>query len=110
MSRKLREIVQKREVYLIITALLIIIAILAGSSIAGLAKPSISEDSAHKYYTSITIEKGDTLWSIAAEYMTSEYDGIEEYIMEVRCLNHLYSDNIYAGEYLTVPYYSNRQL
>lgn len=45
MSGKLREIVQKREVYLIITALLIIIAILAGSSIAGLAKPSISEDS-----------------------------------------------------------------
>ena len=39
--------------------------------------------------------------------MSPEYDGIEDYIMEVRTINHLYSDGIYAGEYLTVPYYAN---
>lgn len=111
MSRKSgREIVQKRELYLAVTALLIITAIIIGNSISGLAKPSVSESPSYKYYTSITIEKGDTLWSIASEYMTSEYHGIEEYIMEVRSLNHLYGDGIYAGEHLTIPYYSQQKL
>ena len=72
-------------------------------SFAGLAVP---ERDVYKYYTSICIEKGDTLWSIANQYMTEEYDGIEEYIYEVRRLNLLCGDGIHAGKYLMIPRYA----
>ena len=97
MREKVISLIGRKEAYLLITAAIIIITILVGSSISGLANPN-TKTASHKYYTSVTIEKGDTLWSIASEYMSPEYDGIEDYIMEVRTINHLYSDGIYAGE------------
>ncbi len=63
--------------------------------------------SGYKYYTSIVVEKGDTLWDIANQYITPEYGDISEYIGEVKYLNHLRGDEIHAGEYLTIPYYSD---
>ena len=45
---------------------------------------------------------GDTLWSIAVENITPEYAGIEEYIQEIRSLNHLSDDGIHAGRYLMI--------
>ena len=80
--------------------------ILLGSSISGFAKAKRPREASYKYYTSIVVEKGDTLWSIAVENLTPEYGRIEDYILEVRRLNHLFGDGICAGEYLTIPRYS----
>lgn len=98
---------------LIITALFIIAVVLIGSTISGFAgtKDVMTEKNCHKYYTSIAVENGDTLWQIASEYMEVEYtslkySSIQEYINEIRSLNHLIDDKITAGEYLTIPYYS----
>ncbi len=77
--------------------------ILLGSSISGFAKAKRPREASYKYYTSIVVEKGDTLWSIAVENLTPEYGRIEDYILEVRRLNHLFGDGICAGEYLTIP-------
>lgn len=60
-----------------------------------------------KYYKCIVIEYGDTLWEIAAEYKGSYYDSVYDYIDEVMAINHLTTDRIHAGQYLTVPYYEN---
>lgn len=81
--------------------------ILIGGSISGSAKGRGNRESSYKYYTSIVIEQGDTLWGIASEYVTPEYDGVEDYIREVRALNHMDGDCIRAGQYLMVPYYTN---
>ena len=60
-----------------------------------------------KYYTSVTVEVGDSLWQIAGDYIDSHYDSRESYIAEVRSINHLAdNDNIYAGQILIVPYFS----
>jgi cell division protein YceG involved in septum cleavage len=64
-----------------------------------------SEES-YKYYTSIQIEKGDTLWDIASRYMSEEYLSAETYVQEVKKINSLEDDTIHYGRYLTVPYYS----
>lgn len=67
-----------------------------------------SIEASYKYYKSITIENGDTLWSIAEEYMDAEhYDSVNDYIKEVKQMNTLANDNITYGQCLIVPYYSN---
>ena len=61
-----------------------------------------------KYYTSITAESGESLWDIADDYMDGHYDSKENYIAEVRSINHLGEDEtIIAGRTLIVPYYSS---
>lgn len=61
-----------------------------------------------KYYKSIQIHSGDTLWNIAEEYMTEDYESVSEYITEVKKINKLSSDQIQDSQYLTVPYYDYR--
>ena len=58
-----------------------------------------------KQYTSIYIEPGDTLTSIAKEYQTEEYSNLLEYIEEIKYVNNLHSDKITAGCYLLIPHY-----
>ena len=53
----------------------------------------------YKYYTSIQVESGDTLWEIAEEYRTEEYEDMKEN-------NHLTSSHITDGMYLCIPYYT----
>lgn len=60
----------------------------------------------YKYYTSIQVEAGDTLWTIASEHISAEYDDLNEYITEVCSINHISKDEIHAGQYLVIPYYA----
>ncbi len=54
---------------------------------------------------SILIESGDTLWDIAAENYTEEYNSMEEYVNAIKDCNHISSDTICAGSYLIIPFY-----
>lgn len=67
----------------------------------------VANSSRYKYFTSIEIEAGSSLWDIAQEYMTEEYDSPEEYIEEVKQINHMSDDLVYEGSYLCIPYYSS---
>lgn len=91
----------------IFTILAITGCILLGSSVldAGSSKAA-DEEKAYKYYTSIEIAPGDSLWSIAMEYMSEEYDSVQEYVDEVKSLNGLGDDEIHSGQFLIIPYYS----
>ena len=59
----------------------------------------------YKYYKSIEIQEGDTLWGIAEKYMIDEYASVSDYIEELKAINGLTSDDIQEGHYLTVVYY-----
>lgn len=63
-------------------------------------------DTACKQYRSVLINPGDSLWSIASEYMDGHYSSIQQYIDELKYINHLSSDTIYSDKYLLVPYYA----
>jgi uncharacterized membrane protein YvbJ len=60
-----------------------------------------------KLVTSVEIKKGDTLWSIASNYMSYEYDDVKEYVEELKESNGLTTDTIHAGNYIIVPYYAD---
>lgn len=63
-----------------------------------------------KKVTSIEIKSGDSLWSIASNYLTDEYDDINQYIDEIKDSNGIYDDTIHVGNYIIVPYYADASL
>lgn len=67
-----------------------------------------SANSGFKYYTSITVEAGESLWDIADEFIDYNiYRSKNSYIAEVQSINHLDENGtIFAGQTLVVPYYS----
>ncbi len=58
-----------------------------------------------KYYTSVLINEGDSLWSLAKKYGAGSGRDTLDYIRELRQINRLAGDTIHAGHYLTVIYY-----
>ena len=58
-----------------------------------------------KQFTSIQVQKGDTLWKIAKKYMGNEYSSVDDYIEEVCQTNHIYDGKITEDMYLVIPYY-----
>lgn len=62
----------------------------------------------YKYYKSVEIQKGDSIWNIAKSYMGTEYDSVYDYIDELAEINNIDADNldeIQEGDYLMVAYY-----
>lgn len=59
-------------------------------------------ENADRYYKSIQIQSGDTLWDIAEEHMTSEYSSTGEYVSELKEINALNSDHIQSGQHLII--------
>ena len=57
-----------------------------------------------KYYKSIEIQPGDTLWDIAEEYITEDYRSVSEYVMVLKEMNSLSTDDIQAGQNLMIAY------
>jgi hypothetical protein len=67
-----------------------------------------SVKTSYKYYKSITVDRDDTLWSIAEEYNDEDhYNSIHDYIDEVMRINSLSDDEIHYGENLIIPYYDD---
>ena len=90
--------------------LAIVIAAAAAAVVILFSGKSITEAeeerNPQKFYTSIEIKPGDSLWSIACRYSDGHYSSIQKYIEELKQINNLSSDTIHAFEYLLVPYYS----
>lgn len=61
-----------------------------------------------KYYTSITVHTGDSLWSIAEKYNnTSYYKDNKSYMKEICSINNIEDASVLrAGQRLVVPYFS----
>ena len=97
-----------RPLMLCLTLVLFIAAAFSVSGFLSLAKEK--EDAvSYKYFSSIMVRSGDTLTSIASRYADHHYESLDAYIEEVRATNNLTDiDEIQAGDYLIVPYYSEQ--
>lgn len=78
-----------------------------GSFFSSAHDSKAEEPSGERYYKSVQLEKGDSLWSIAQRYRRTE-DSIYEYMDELAEANHLSlkdRNNLQEGDYLVVSYY-----
>ena len=102
---KRRRQVAKQRFALVIASICVIIlgSVVCGSIFSSAKAPEVDVPQ-YKYYKSIVIEDGDSLWSIANEYNPDKFR-TQEYIDEIKELNALTSETIHAGQHLLIAYY-----
>ncbi len=107
MSRQMRRRRNRMKKVCMIGTVLILLCI--GIFVVSVKTASATDTTIQKfkYYTTITVESGDTLWSIAEEYRTEEYASLNKYIDELKSINNLTDSTIISGSSLVVPYYSS---
>ena len=98
----------RRRIQLTVTAVpfLILSAVLIQFSADKIGAQSDISKITYKYYTSHYVERVESLWSIAQEYMTDEYRSVEAYISEIQDINGLHGTKLQQGSHICVPYYS----
>lgn len=99
--RMVRMIRRRLLVFLVVLG----ISLVAVTAFSGAEKTSAKTDRT-KMLTSVYVQEGDSLWSIAEEYYTPEFGSIREYVKEIRNTNGLSGDKILYGYTLLIPYYN----
>ena len=107
-SLRKREAVVRRQrgILAIVIIMVVALGILLGTSMNALASSDKDVSSYNKYYVSIRVESGDTLWTIADKYVGGFNIEKNDYIEEVCQINEISKNDIHAGDYIVVPYYS----
>ena len=101
-----RKIKERRRRMMLIASLAITLFIIGTFAIKGKA---VNEgEQKFKYYTSVSVGYGDSLWSLADQYMDRDHYDHFSYIAEIKSINHISDANdIKEGSTLILPYYSN---
>ena len=106
MIKKRKQIAKRRMILLLAALFVITLGSVVFGTIFSKAKNPSADIVQYKYYKSIEIKKGDSLWSIANEYCEDTYyDSIKDYVEELREINNLKSEKIHYGQRLIVAYY-----
>lgn len=107
MTRRQRLLV-KRSIRNLTVVILMILAFLSGFFGHTLLNARAEEEPLvpqNRYYTSIQLKAGDSLWKIADRYADKSRYSTAEYMQELKEINGLKSEAIHSGEFLTVFYY-----
>ncbi len=94
---------------ILLVLITVVVTILTTIAIFRLTEQSVHADTTDEMtlcYTSVEIEPGDTLWSIAEESDLTGFSGKKEFIDAIERINNISGDNIHAGNALILPYYS----
>ncbi|CQR73619.1 LysM domain/BON superfamily protein [Sporomusa ovata DSM 2662] len=84
-----------RKTILVLSLVLVILAITPFAISRAFVEPTT--------YETIYVKPGDTVWQIAAKYMTDK-DDVREIVFEIRRINKLDNDaKVYPGQALKVP-------
>ncbi|WP_049960253.1 LysM peptidoglycan-binding domain-containing protein [Pseudobutyrivibrio sp. LB2011] len=100
---KSERIVRNRKIMLLAA---IIASLLFGFILFSNRAAAETNRQVYTYYTSYEIQPGDTLWSIADQFMGPDYTDKQDFISNIKSMNHLLDDDITAGNYLVIEYSS----
>ena len=105
-SKRRREVY--REKFILVTAAVLIAVLCSTFAVRGMrfvqAKDSSDAESTYRYYKSIELEAGDTLWDIAEAYADACDLSVPEYVQELKTINGHKGDLIHEGQHLTIVY------
>ena len=100
------KIIRRRVAFGILSIFLVLLFFLSFSNMTSEANEQLPETT-YKYFTYHTIIKGDSLWNMAEEHIDyAFYSSINDYIAEVKEINHLTDDTVIVGETIVLPYFS----
>lgn len=100
--------INKRRVIQLLSLFLISFLFIGVFAVHSKASSKADRSQKYKYYTQICIEYGDSLWSIADQYMDRSVYNRASYIAEIKSINHIEDNNlIQEGKKLIIPYYSD---
>lgn len=106
-SKRRRVVFQEKMILIAVAAFLaLFVSICAGTRLVKAQDEESQKSVLYKYYKSIEISAGDTLWKIAEDYADNGMS-TKDYIQELKAMNHLTTDEIHEGQYLTVAYYES---
>ena len=103
--RRKRQVAKQKMIILLVTTLMITVGSIICGTIFSSAQNPESNVPQYKYYKSIIIESGDSLWSLAEEYASDTYTDKRKYVDELKKLNALTGETIYEGQHLVITYY-----
>lgn len=105
-NRRRRERELKRHLLVIVLSIaLFVILVLCFCNSKSVASDG-SEEVLYKYYKSVMIERGDSLWKISESYAENGYSNFEDYMDEIVFINNLNKESpLICGNYLVIPYY-----
>lgn len=106
-AKRMRYLFFRQLLIIGISVFAIFLSVMIGFISSAQGNPD-EEPLTYKYYKTIVIEPGDTLWDIAEEYCTDDYASLEDYISVLKKMNHLNGDTIYAGERIMIAYQDTR--
>lgn len=95
----------KRMMTIVSVMIISVCVLLFGSAFASAHGTADDSLVSRKYYKSIVVNEGDSMWTIAGQYQSEEYQSRQEYIDEVMEINQMKSTTLYENQKLIVPYY-----
>lgn len=104
--RKRQQELKRKGVILLLSILSVLIIGTIFFSFSAKASNS-SKETCYKYYTSILIQDGDSLWSLAEKNWDEHFPSKQAYIEEIKRTNNLSDDILISGQYIIIPYYSS---
>lgn len=108
LTRRAQKVQMEKRLIVVISIIVVSLGILLGSSISAFASAR-EKAQLHKYYTSVQLRQGDSLWKLAREYAATDQSE-QEFIDEVCEVNGISESNtLHSGQYLVVPYYSETE-
>lgn len=105
--KRRKQMLRKKINTLIISLCFVLVLAIGYFSINSNARNS-DDTVKYKYYTRVTVGAGDSLWTIADDYIDYDfYKGKNDFIKEICSINHLnVNGDIKKGQEIVVPYYS----
>lgn len=95
------------SIILYICALIGVITCLNTAAHVFAADVRTTELNGRSQYTSILVQPGDTLLSIAQNYMSDDFSSISEYARYIQEINHMDNDLLVAGNHIVIPIDNN---
>lgn len=99
----------RRRVFMVVLTLCLIAAGAVSYHALHTSANGGEEDLSFKYYTTVTVQSGETLWEIADTYIDyARYEDKQTYVAEVIHINHLDTEaSVRSGQRIVLPYYSD---